>query len=375
MAGTSWTNQVQNLIIVAGTGTSGVFVYDPTAGAGNLIASLTDAAKDPYGDPTVKGVSAYVKFLGDTYAVSLNQVGAGGVPGFLIVDLTNPAFSPGGLVSDTNSGAASTSLLSGTQTNVDVGTSVNAQSQLNSGVTNGYVVINSGLTDIGFTPTLSVNDVAGCVTWHQELVSPPPSPGAGFSLYSVQGSAMPAAITLPGYSGTIPLTASDTTTYTVTASTFTRLSNTWPVPANDNSAKTIYRLTAWGDLTTPASALQACRWRMNAFGQPVAQVSIAAAALAAGTTYDWSLTGIVQIISTGNSGTMRAKLSGSLGADGANLIPGNTGSQSAGLASITDTTTIDTTTSTNITLQAEFAATEVSQQVRSIGNMMEKLAF
>jgi hypothetical protein len=68
MAGSAWTNQVQNQVIVAGVG-GGVFVYDPTPGLGNLIASLTDAATDPFGNATVTGVGGYSKHAGVFYAV------------------------------------------------------------------------------------------------------------------------------------------------------------------------------------------------------------------------------------------------------------------------------------------------------------------
>jgi hypothetical protein len=46
-----------------------VFVYDPTPGLGNLIASLTDAATDPFGNATVTGVGGYSKHAGVFYAV------------------------------------------------------------------------------------------------------------------------------------------------------------------------------------------------------------------------------------------------------------------------------------------------------------------
>jgi hypothetical protein len=51
MAGSAWTNQLQNLIILAAQsgGFSGFFAYSPAPGAGNLIVSLTaEALTDPY---------------------------------------------------------------------------------------------------------------------------------------------------------------------------------------------------------------------------------------------------------------------------------------------------------------------------------------
>lgn len=47
------------LVIVYGTGPgSGVFVYDPSPGAGNLVASITEASTDQYGNGTIPGAIA-----------------------------------------------------------------------------------------------------------------------------------------------------------------------------------------------------------------------------------------------------------------------------------------------------------------------------
>jgi hypothetical protein len=60
MAGSSWTNQLVNLIILsaAQTGFSGFFVYSPSPGPGNLIGSWAAAAgTDPYGNAYPAGLS------------------------------------------------------------------------------------------------------------------------------------------------------------------------------------------------------------------------------------------------------------------------------------------------------------------------------
>lgn len=59
MAGSSWTNQVQNQVIVGGGGSAGVFVYDPVVAAGDLIASITNSITGPFGEATQKGVTSY----------------------------------------------------------------------------------------------------------------------------------------------------------------------------------------------------------------------------------------------------------------------------------------------------------------------------
>jgi hypothetical protein len=73
MAGSAWTNQLVDLIILSAgaSGFSGFFAYSPAPGAGNLTTSVTGAAgTDPYGNAYLAGTSSYL--AGATYsAVSL----------------------------------------------------------------------------------------------------------------------------------------------------------------------------------------------------------------------------------------------------------------------------------------------------------------
>lgn len=47
-------------VVVYGTGPgSGIFVYSPAPGTGTLLASITEATADPYGNPTVPGITLY----------------------------------------------------------------------------------------------------------------------------------------------------------------------------------------------------------------------------------------------------------------------------------------------------------------------------
>lgn len=61
MAGSAWTNQVQNQVIIAGN-SGQLLVYSPTPGAGNLISSISARAfTDPYGNAVLRGVVDYFK--------------------------------------------------------------------------------------------------------------------------------------------------------------------------------------------------------------------------------------------------------------------------------------------------------------------------
>jgi hypothetical protein len=66
------TSSFQLLIISAGGGFTGLFVYSPIPGAGNLIASIAaQAGTDPYGNPYKAGIASY----GAGGAFSLLQAG------------------------------------------------------------------------------------------------------------------------------------------------------------------------------------------------------------------------------------------------------------------------------------------------------------
>jgi hypothetical protein len=59
MAGEAWNNQLVSLIIItAGGGFTGLFMYSPVPGAGNLVTSIAPAAGvDPFGNPYPSGVN------------------------------------------------------------------------------------------------------------------------------------------------------------------------------------------------------------------------------------------------------------------------------------------------------------------------------
>lgn len=168
----------------------------------------------------------------------------------------------------------------------------------------------------------------------------------------------------------LPQAQTDTTKYTVSQATLTQLTNAWPVTANTAVAGTVYRLTAWGSLTTPASSLQAPKWAIQAFGTQLATVAVAASALTASASYEWSLTGIVEIRTAGSSGTADAWLSGSLSQFSSNL----SGSNSVPLTGAVGDTSVSTASASTIGLQSEWAATETSQAMTCFGSVFETMA-
>lgn len=80
---------IGRLVVVFGTGGSGVFVYSPTPAAGNLIASIASSAgTDPYGNAYVKGIASYsgptsvnAELLGSSLIFNETSVNAAAVIG------------------------------------------------------------------------------------------------------------------------------------------------------------------------------------------------------------------------------------------------------------------------------------------------------
>jgi hypothetical protein len=163
MAGSAWTNQLINLLIIAAqSGFSGVFVYNPAPGTGNLIASVASAAgTDPYGNPYEEGIAAYEKLAGITYAIQMGEANFGGslVPGLFIhvigggsAAFADPSFTGTGLSS------GSSAILSSGQANSGSSVSgIQATDSTGSGVAGGEVAIVAGLTSVQQALTVGGN--------------------------------------------------------------------------------------------------------------------------------------------------------------------------------------------------------------------------
>jgi hypothetical protein len=75
MAGSPWTNQVVNLIILTEqtTGLSGLFGYSPTVGAGNLVVSVSaNSGTDQNTNAYLAGISSYTGGGTSWSAISIN---------------------------------------------------------------------------------------------------------------------------------------------------------------------------------------------------------------------------------------------------------------------------------------------------------------
>lgn len=228
--------------------TLGEFIYSGAPAAGNLIASLTPASgtNDGLTNPYARGVNAYVVVGGVTYAIGLNQTGAFGFPGVSIEDIANPPAVPAGMFASASNGAtklARAYVISGSVTGPDIASAVRLASATDSGTANGLIEILAGLTQVGATGTLEVNDNTGTVTLANPLLSNPATPGSGGALYSDTNNDV-AAINGGGAWGALPMVQTDSSTISsgnVTAKTAITIG----YGVQSNVIGTIYELTTW----------------------------------------------------------------------------------------------------------------------------------
>jgi hypothetical protein len=239
MSGSAWTNQVQFLVIVAGGGVAGVYVYDLAPGAGNLIASMTDSLTGPFGETTEKGVTSYPTFSGDKYAVNLNTVATQG-PGVSIQDLTNPPNAPAGMFGAASSASLATiALISGKDLSTDVQAAVTVSSQDTTGITNGAVTVAAGSLTIG------------------TQIAAPAAPGIGFSFYADASKGVPGAVLVSGLAGQLPLVQTDLSSHAAgNNNTATDITKTWTIPAADAAAGTIYTLRTFITANTGQTTIE-----------------------------------------------------------------------------------------------------------------------
>jgi hypothetical protein len=187
MAGSAWTNQLINLLIIAAQSDfSGVFVYNPTPGTGNLIASVASAAGTdvPYGNPYEEGIAAYENISGITYAVQMGQASFAGIPvaGLFVhvISGITPAFSDPSFSGTGTAVGSSAILYSGQSTSGSTGSGIQATDSTGSGVTSGTVNVVAGQLQLegttfydGLTMTVAENLVVGNGVTSTCTFSPP----------------------------------------------------------------------------------------------------------------------------------------------------------------------------------------------------------
>lgn len=325
--GTSSPVQRAVIVLVGGSSASGVFVYDPSIGAGNLIASMTDASADPFADTTVKGVASYVTFGGDRFAVALNQVGPGGVPGFTVSDLASVPATPAGVyAAAAASGTADAQLYSGRVAGGDVAASVAVRSATESGISTGQAIIDAGQVQLGLNSTLVINDLANqeSANLSVALSAAPIAPASGVSLYA-NSTGHAAAVSATGLAGSLPQVQVDISTNGPgNTAAATDITKSWSIPANDAAAGTTYTIKCLLTVTTGQTTIETLTIGADIAGTKTALATLGTAfnGGALSTVYAIPLE-LVMIVDAVTAGTPEVYLNAPLGDTSANRLSTN----------------------------------------------------
>lgn len=224
--------------------------------------------------------------------------------------------------------------------------------------------VNTAL-DITTTGTLKLGNQGGT-----------PSSASGVARLFSDVGGNPAVITPSGLSGNLPPVQTDISTQTVTATSFTALSTAWPIPANDAQPGTCYRFTFFGN-GTMGTAAELLYWELQVFGKSVCNITMGATFMAASANFGWGLTAIVEVLTTGSSGTMKTAMWGAISvftsSSSGTLLSGgsNSSAATAGVVGQNGSNTIATNAATTATLVSQWGASGCS--ITSFGSVMERL--
>lgn len=176
------------------------------------------------------------------------------------------------------------------------------------------------------------------------------------------------------YAGWIPISmAANTSTFTVTQSTPTALSNTYTINASDAKVGTVYRLTVAGTGTW-GSTQQALGFKILALGASIGSLTVGSIQYPISTPFYWEVVGKLVIVSTGSSGSAIGSLSGQTAISNANEASGTGAQGTQGIVGVTSSpATVNTTTSGTIVLQGNWASTTGAPTISSFYSILERL--
>jgi hypothetical protein len=184
-----------------------------------------------------------------------------------------------------------------------------------------------------------------------------------------------------GFTGTMAQNDTDNTLHSTTAAvtSLAAISNQWVIPAGDAQVGTIYRLTAWGDVHTPASGNQALFFTLMGYAVPLVTAGAAVASVfqANNASYEWMVTAVMQITATGAStGLANGWMSGSIAlfnAPGTAGTPANATVNAGPIAGASSGSGVNTAGGGTLFLAGGFSNVETGQTVRCFGSIIERL--
>lgn len=178
--------------------------------------------------------------------------------------------------------------------------------------------------------------------------------------------ASPSLILPSGYSGTIPVTQSDSTTFTVATTGLKQFSKAWDLPANDPAADVIYRLTLWGT-GKQGSTADGASFAIHIGSVSIIALSLATSAWTASVQANFRLQVELQCTAAGVNGNFNA---GGLFV----LTNASTAAAIYAAAILDNGNTVDTTADNKLEVFWQWSAATGSPTVSSFGSILERIS-
>jgi len=287
-----WGSNIFPLLIVTSSGGfTGLFVYSPSPGHGNLIYSVTGASgTDPYGNPFTATATMY------------GPTPAGGTGPSKVNTSTSPKLGinfASGSATEAQAGDVNASVLA-------AGGAAEQQLMFMGGPVN-TVSADAVFIELQSSPHNAAGHAKGLAGYQD------PSGGTVQNLMSWsvfdgvrRASSNPGGGGVGGISGGIPIYLSDTFSRTATTVAATDLTVSYNIPANDpllySQQNTSYRLHCWGN-GSQGGAVHTGNFQVFLYGVLIYQSS-ALNFCGVGGTFTWDFDIVAQVTSTGVAGNV-----------------------------------------------------------------------
>lgn len=332
---------------------NGLFFYNGTPAAGNLILSIASAAgTDEFGNSYLAGFTS-TNLSGGEPQVNLFT---GGIS---FINKTSPGTAPCSVDGTCTSSVAELDISSGQISN----SSVNSQISLLDGITGG---VGGGVVGLIDTQGALRNDTALYLV--ESLTTTPPSTGATEAVLYCDSNGILRVMNNSGAGGVPAITRADTTQHTNANNGTQLISTAWTIPADDLQVGTIYMVET---LFTGTFENQTLTWNSRFDSTDRAGVTIGSGFFTSGTGFNGYIRVYVQCLSTGSNGTAVQWCEGGVGVAGTRSS--GTNNNNAFLSSnLSVTFTVDTTASHTIAASAGWGGSTAGQTITGNGSKVTR---
>ena len=376
MAGSGWDNQLVSVIVIsAGGNFTGLFIYSPVPGVGNLVGSwAAQAGTDPFGNAYPAGLSVGANtqqqvelvlnaFLGANVIFPLNNsnyannLSAGvaslgsfrtGTPEFAGLAINGPQTTIAGHQDFIEMSFNSSNIAGSSFANCEI-----------------FYVDTTGLATAFFgVDSLGVNCFNAVSFWR--VPSTPATPNNGFKLWGDITTGQMTVMTQSGLQGRLASNQSDLTTNTNNNNVTQPITKSWAIPANDAQAGSVYYIEVPFSGTLQAQQLNIGLIQDGVF---VNVVPVGAAAFGAGTTIVGTVRATIKILTTGAGGTAQWDFDGTL----TNSAINRTTATGVGLQGRRITNAFDTTVSHTLAIGTNWAVAAAGETISGIGSNFNRM--